>query len=221
MLQRLINWLTKKQITLEKEQLKISIEKSDIKRDADIRTMQKLWESYHANGKMKYDNLMNLCLFASIVGRDIQFLSKYFTISKSSNERNMFGRLLVMTIYEFLYDVNKLMGKELRNELTKNKMNEFLNSIGRLNKKFAVIKKENNKYLKTIRNNFSAHKTTDAKELIDFENKGETENIHQISTEVMKLNNEFTKLSTKMINRMAEDSKKELLAINLKLSQLD
>jgi len=168
MLNRLITWLTKQQTSLEKEQLKLKIEKSDIIRDADIEAMQKLWKAFHDNRKKKYDNLMNVCLFASIVGRDIQFLSKYYVISKSSNERNMFGRLLVMTVYEFLHDINGLMGKDLREELKRNGMVEFLNPLGSLNKSFSRIKKDNQEFLKTIRNNFAAHKTKDSRELIDF-----------------------------------------------------
>lgn len=151
---------------------------------------------------------MNACIFSSINNRDIQFLSKNYGVSKNENEKNLFGRLLSMTIIEFLGDINNLLGDNLRNELIKNGYQEFIDELKLINKEFSSIKSKHNKELRKIRNNASAHKTKNAMDLIDFTQNFEMKNIISIAVDVMTINNKFTRLSTRIINRNSEETKK-------------
>jgi len=210
LLRKLITRLNKWILSLEGKQLELTIEKSDLYREADLNQMINLWQLYQKNGKSKYDQFMNACIYSSIVGRDIQFLTKNYILTKNKNEKNLYGRLLSMTIIEFLEDINKLLGNKLRKELIKNEMSEYLIELNSINKDFSKIKKENNKPLRRIRNNAAAHKTLDSKALLDFTNKLEIENLNGISNSVSRTNKKFVELSTIIINRFKDESQREL-----------
>ena len=210
MLRKLITRINKWILSLEGKQLELTIEKSDIYREADIDQMIQLWQLYQKSGKSKYDQFMNACIFSSIVGRDIQFLTKSYILTKNKNEKNLYGRLLSMTIIEFLEDINKLLGNKLRKELIRNDLSEYVSELNNINKEFSRIKKDNNKPLRRIRNNAAAHKTLDSKALLDFTSKLEIEDLNGISNSVSRTNKKFVELSIKLINRFKDDSQREL-----------
>ena len=214
MLRKLITRINKWILNLEAKQLELSIEKSDIYREADLNQMIELWQLYQKNGKSKYDQFMNACIYSSIVGRDIQFLTKNYILAKNKNEKNLFGRLLSMTIIEFLEDINKLLGNKLRKELMKNEMSEYVDELNTINKEFSKVKKENNKPLRRIRNNAAAHKTLDSKALLDFTSKLEINDLTEISNSVSRSNKKFVELSTIIINRFKDESQRELIELN-------
>lgn len=214
MLRKLITIINKWILNLEGKQLELTIEKSDIYREADIDQMIQLWKLYQNSGKTKYNQFMNACIFSSIVGRDIQFLTKSYILTKNKNEKNLYGRLLSMTIIEFLEDINKLLGNKLRKELIRNELSEYVSELNNINKEFSRIKKENNKPLSRIRNNAAAHKTLDSKALLDFTSKLEIEDLNGISNSVSRTNKKFVELSIELLNRFTEESKKELDKLN-------
>jgi len=210
MIQKIINYLNKLIFNLEQNRLKYDIEIYDINRSENLISIQKLWKSYQNRGVSKYDELMNVCIFALINGRDIQFLSKNYLTTKNGNERNLFGRLLCMTIIEFLEDINSLLGKKLRVELINNNYQEFIDELKLISKDFASIKKSHNKILRKIRNNAAAHKTKNSKDLIDFTHNLEIDDLLAISIEIMKINNRFTILSTKIIEKNSVETQKQI-----------
>jgi hypothetical protein len=71
-----------------------------------------------------------------------------------------------MTIIEFLDDINRMLGKDLREELIRNHLDEFIDNIKSLNKEYARIKVTYDNIFRLIRNNASAHKNKDAIQLL-------------------------------------------------------
>src|SRR5690606_15655942 len=142
---------------------------------------------------------------------------KNYSTTSFLNEKNLFGRLLSMSLIEFLDDINYLLGKDLRNELINNNLKEYITQLSEINKAFSSIKKNYNSELRKIRNNASAHKTKKAKDLIDFTSKIEFENIHTISVNVSETNIQLTKLTTDIIYKINEQLKVRLGRFDEKL----
>ncbi len=182
-----------------------SQERGYIARESDIHSIHDTWKKLQNSNRNEYDDFYNVCLYSSIVGRDIAFLWDKFTITERAFEKNLYGRLLCMTIIEFLDDINKLLGKRLRQELERNGITEFMPDLNEINKKFSDIKKQYSKELKLIRNNCAAHKTKSAIDLLDFTSKENFKNLHHISTEVSRTDNLLTKFTTKVILKITND----------------
>lgn len=191
-----------------KRTLKKVLKESDISTNKDIASLLDIWKRLQSDKIFIYDEFYNMCLYSAVVGRDIRILFNNYNLTDNQNEKNLYCRILSMTIIEFLDDINGLLGKNLRNELVNNKMEKFIQELNKINKKFAKIKKSNNSELRKIRNNAAAHKTKKARDLIDFTNKEHFENLFEISIEVSKTNIELTNLTTKIIYEIANQLKK-------------
>src|SRR5690606_20964109 len=128
----------------------------------------------------------------------ISILWNDYSLANNNTKKNLYGRLLSMTIIEFLDDINGLLGKNLRIELKSNNMAEFIKELNEINKVFSTVKIKNNSELRLIRNNSAAHKSKNAKDLIDFTDQAHFENLHKISVEVSKTNIKLNELTTKI-----------------------
>ena len=187
-----------------KKDLKNTIEKSIEIQDSDIKTTLKTWNQLQINKIHKYDEFYNVCLYASIVTRDISILWNDYSLTNNDTKKNLYGRLLSMTIIEFLDDINGLLGKNLRIELKSNNMSEFIKELNEINKEFSKVKKQNNKELRLIRNNSAAHKSKNSKDLINFTDLVHFENLHKISVEISGTSIKLNKLTTKIIYKITE-----------------
>lgn len=201
-------WLKKTLLNIKtkraKESLNNTIGKSIEVRNSDIRTTLRIWNDLQKSGRNNYDEFYNACLYSSIVTRDISFLWNDYSQTTNETQKNLYGRLLSMTIIEFLDDINGLLGKNLREELESNNMSEFILELKNINKEFATVKKQNNAELRRIRNNSAAHKSKIAKDLINYTEQVHFENIHKISVEISKTNIKLNELTTKIIYRINE-----------------
>ncbi|MFL0354791.1 hypothetical protein [Xanthomarina sp. GH4-25] len=200
-------WYNRILSTKKKDNLKESLEKSELIRLSDIDTTRKIWNDLQKNGINNYDEFYNICLYSSIVYNDISILTDNYQTSNSQTQRNFFGRLLCMTIIEFLDDINPLIGKSLRKELESNDMSEFIDELKEIGKEFSLIKRENNSQLRIIRNNSAAHKTKKAKDLIDFTKDTPVKNLDELAIKISRTNNKLTKLSSKIILKITETIK--------------
>lgn len=199
------NWYKNKFSEKEKNNLLDSFEKSEKSRLNDIEVNRKIWNDLQNIGINDYDEFYNVCLYSSIVYNDISILLDNYIISDSETQKNLFGRLLCMTIIEFLDDINELIGKNLRLELESNNMSEFVEELKIIGKEFSSIKRENNTELRKIRNNSAAHKTKLAKDLINFTKENPFENLIEISIAISQTNDSLIKLSSKIISRITEN----------------
>ncbi|MEM9687035.1 MAG: hypothetical protein AAF934_08960, partial [Bacteroidota bacterium] len=116
------NWFQKLISKKDKNNLINTLHKSEIIRLSDIDTNRKIWNDLQKSGINDYDEFYNVCLYSSIVYNDITILFDNYQTVESKTQKNLFGRLLCMTIIEFLDDINELIGKNLRQELKSNNM---------------------------------------------------------------------------------------------------
>lgn len=210
------NWKIKR----NKNNLKKTLERNDLARESDIETVHNLWLNFQKRKIFKYDEFHNVCLYSSIVSRDISILWNKYSLSENNGEKNLFGRLLSMTLIEFLDDINALLGKNLRLELEKNSMEKFVPELNSINKEFSKLKKLHNAELRIIRNNCAAHKTKKAKDLISFTKKQQFDNLYEISTDTSKINIKLIELTTKIIYSINDEQKIKLAELQLKVKEM-
>ena len=181
-----------------------SLEKAENTRSKDIDATRKTWNSLRKIGISDYNEFYNVCLYSSIVYNDISILFDNYTTSKSRTQKNLFGRLLCMTIIEFLDDINPLIGRDLKKELESNNLSEFTEELKIIGKEFALLKKGNNTELRIIRNNSAAHKTKKAEDLINFTKEIPFKNLDEFANQVSITNSKLTQLTTRIIKKVTE-----------------
>lgn len=185
--------MTKK--NLDREHLK-KFKAADLQKTKELKLLNKLWSNLEKKGITKYDKLINLSIYSSLTNRDIYYLAEFYHFQRNKTRKNFFGRLLCMSIIEFLEDINFLLGKELTNELLSNDMKVFVDAIKKLNKEYSHIKKTYNKELREIRNNASAHKNKNAKLLQTFHEEIPINNLTEIGYNIGRLENYFQNITT-------------------------
>ncbi|WP_086478431.1 hypothetical protein [Arenibacter amylolyticus] len=174
------------------------------KRLLDIKTNKEVWQKLQKLGINNYDELYNLCLFSSIVYNDISILYDNYVTSKSETQKNLFGRLLCLTIIEFLDDISPMIGKNLRNELISNEMSEFVTDLKDVGKEFSRIKNKNNSVLRKIRNESAAHKTKQSQDLIIYSTELPFENLDELNIQISTNLNKLRTITTKIIKQITE-----------------
>jgi len=202
------------------KQLELSSSKAEIARDEDLEIMVQLWKAFQTRKVKSYDNFFNVCIYASLVGRDIAYLSDSFVKTQEISERNVVSRLLSMTLIEFLDDINGLLGKDLRTELQMLEFEQHLDQLRSINKAFSSLKKENQAELRKIRNNAAAHKTKNALSLLEFNKNVDSDKIFTLSAEVSQTNVKLTKLTTQILYSIIDEQKGELEVLKIKSQEI-
>jgi hypothetical protein len=189
--------------------LLFKFKKQDKDTDEEIALLMELWELLKKKEITKYDKLLNSCLYFSLINRDIYYLCEYFYFEKNKNRKNLFGRILSMTIIEFLEDINFLLGKELADELKKYKLDELLKDIRMLNKYYSQLKRTFNNEFRLLRNEASAHHSRDANILYKLHRNLGIENLTAIGYEIGKLGNRFVNISNNILEQVFDVNHKE------------
>jgi hypothetical protein len=146
--------------------------KDDKDRTKIIEKFFELWDSLHKNKKYHADNFMNACIYILLVNRDIFYLYSLYYFEKSDSKKNFHGRILSMTIYEYLLEINHILGNDMIKEITKNKWDPALiDDLKGISKLYSTVKKTFDKELKETRNNAAAHKTKDTRKLYQLTKK--------------------------------------------------
>ena len=144
-------------------------EVSDKGRDEVLNLLFKLWNLMNDKGKISADNYMNASVYILLVNRDIFYLYNLYYFEKSPSKKNFFGRMLSMTIFEYLLDVNHLIGKSMIQEVEKNKWNpELIVDLKSISKSYSNLKNKFENELRETRNNAAAHKVKDSKKLYEY-----------------------------------------------------
>jgi len=169
-----------------------------------IKQTQTYWKLHQKTKQSKkFNEYFNTALYCSITLRDISILYMDYITTKNKSKQNLYSRLLSMTIIEFLEDINFLLGKNLKQEFESNELKEFIPELNNINKKFALLKKENNKELRIIRNNASAHKTKDSLKLINLTDKTHVKEIEKITSNIFIIQIELYHLMREIEKRIA------------------
>ena len=200
MLKRLKLHLYRRKTKKLRKGLKNSLIESEKIRTSDIETIQTTWKKLQIAKISKYDKFYNFSLYYAFVTQDISILWGNYNLTDSKAERNLYGRLLSMTIIEFLDDINGLLGKDLRQELESNGMSEYAITLNQINKTYARLKTKKNSELRQIRNNVAAHKTKIAKDLINLSNEDYYTDLDDVTSIVIETNIILNKLTSEIIN---------------------
>ncbi len=172
-------------------------EKSDKGRDEVLELLFKLWNLMSEKGKVSADNYMNVSIYILLVNRDIFYFYNLFYFEKSPSKKNFFGRMLSMTIYEYLSDVNGLIGKNMIQEIEKNKWNpELMADLKSISKSYSKLKKKFRNELQKTRNNAAAHKVKDSKLLYEYTQK-DFSYLNNICPVIRSIEIEFERVSIK------------------------
>lgn len=111
----------------------------------------------------------NTSVYILLVNRDIFYLYNLYYFEKSPTKQNFYGRLLSMTIYEYLSDVNQLIGKSMIKEIEKNKWDqELIVDLKSILQSYSGLKKSFENELRETRNNAAAHKVKDSRKLYKY-----------------------------------------------------
>ncbi len=175
--------------------------------DETIQLLLDIRAAHHERKDHRFDKTFKLFIFSDIVRKDIATLAKYMHLDNSIRDRNLFGRLMSMTIIEFLEDMNMLIGEIIRAEWKDSVLEDFIPEIKAINKKYASLKKDNNKQLREIRNNASAHKTKDLDDLLFYTSEANYDGLIFIVHELINYHAIMQKLSTKVITKLTEEAK--------------
>lgn len=177
--------------------------KSNKRRDEVINLLFILWEKLRKNGKNNADNYLNACVYILLVNRDIFYLYSLFYFEKNSLKKNFYGRLLSMTIYEYLSDVNHLIGKSMIQEIERNNWDsDLIIDLRKICKSYSMVKKKFERELKEIRNNASAHKSKESERLYHY-TKLDFKFLYAICPILMLIEIEFDNISMKF-NQISE-----------------
>lgn len=194
---------------LQKSQIELSktVDHSMELAEEEINSTRSFFEKMKNHGINRFDNLLNLCLYTTISNSDMILFIEKIRISKRRMEKLLFTRMLAMTVIEYLKDINQLLGFKLIGELNKNDYQEFVPVIKSLNSQFSAVKKKHGTLLTSIRNNISAHKTKDSLNLIHYIFSLDTDEIYQLTLEVININKLLTQETTKVYALMLDEAK--------------
>lgn len=182
--------------------------KQDKFRTQEAILILKLWDQLNEQGITKFDKLLNCSLYMCLVNRDIYYMAEYYYFERNENRKNLFGRILSLTIFEVLDNINHLLGKELMEELKQNQMESYLQSIKLLSKLYSDWKSRFEQDLKLIRNNSAAHKNRDSRLLFKLCNELPINNITEIGYEMGKMENLFNEITNKMFQDLPKSLNK-------------
>lgn len=178
--------------------------KQDEHKTKELKSMFIFWDLLNENKIEKFDKLMNVCAYVSLANRDIYYLAEDFYFQKDRNRKNFIGRLFCMSMIEYLDDIQSLLGHDLLIELKMNGMNHFSDEVKLLSKNYSKLKRDREKDFRKIRNNASAHKNRNARELVEIYESVPVDVLTPIGVEFGKLEHVFINISTKILLEILE-----------------
>ncbi len=133
-------------------------------------------------------------LFIVLNHLDLAIGLKYLDVNKAIGndlEANYFSRVLVLSSHEILNDLNKMIGKEIRCELTKKIGIDNLKELDETIKEMNILKKKHLKKLKNLRNNVLGHKQEYGYKQAEMIVKIDNKEIYMIANEIFKIQMKF------------------------------
>ncbi len=204
----LVQWFKnrKDQNKLKKlrKEAKIAIDKNISDSQNSINEFTKILIDFKKHNYTKHDSFLNLCIFSDVVEIDLTLLVEKFRFAERTHEKKLYARVMVIVILDYLDNIGVLIGNNCLAELKRNNMLEFIDEFKLIHKKFSAFKKENERFLREIRNNTIAHKTKDALMLSKQINDLNEEEIYEFSIQFKIYIKDFVDLSTKVINYIAD-----------------
>ncbi|WP_025741910.1 hypothetical protein [Aquimarina pacifica] len=152
----------------------------------------------------RYKASAELSIHSKIVQSDLSLLILNYKSADEEIEKKFYSRISAIIVFEYLSDVNYLLGNKLRKELIKNDMTELAEVSKSINKEFSDFKNENLNTFKYIRNELGAHKTKNTEILIKSVFEIDDEKIMDLTADVVLINNKLFRLLTQVSNAISE-----------------
>jgi hypothetical protein len=187
-----------------RKEAKIAIDKNISDSQNSINEFTQILIDFKKHNYTKHDSFLNLCIFSDVVEIDLTLLVEKFRFAERTHEKKLYARVMVIVILDYLDNIGVLIGNNCLAELKRNNMLEFIDEFKLIHKKFSAFKKENERFLREIRNNTIAHKTKDALMLSKQINDLNEEEIYEFSMQFKIYIKDFVDLSTKVINYIAD-----------------
>lgn len=204
----MIDKFRKNKIHRELEQLKkkvvVSIDENININQLSIDNFCCILENSKDSKFSRHDSFFNLCIYSDLTSIDLIILLEKISLAKRVQEKKLYARILATIIIDYLDNINVLLGHDCQLELKTNNMTEFQEEFKSIHKKFSNFKKENDRFLRDIRNNTIAHKTKNAIKLNNLINGINVDEIYDFAIELKGYSSEFVNLSTKVINYIVD-----------------
>ncbi|PKV52232.1 hypothetical protein ATE84_4340 [Aquimarina sp. MAR_2010_214] len=157
-----------------------------------------------AKKSTKYIATTELAMHSKIVQSDLSITSINYKKATTEMEKKFYSRISSTIVFEYLSDVNYLLGNKLTKELIKNNFTELAENAKQLNKEFSLFKKENLSTFKFIRNELGAHKSKKTEFLITSLFEVDDEKIMDLTADLIIINNKLFKLITNIYKAISE-----------------
>lgn len=190
----------KRELAKAKIDLACALQQNIDDSETSIEEFSKMIIDFRKHKYHHHDAFLNLCVFSSLVEIDLTLLLERIPTCTRVQEKNLYARVIAVTIVDYIENINFLIGKECLRELQDNNMNHFVEDFKALNKRFSMFRKANDSYLRDIRNNAMAHKCKDALSLKRAIDRVDPDRIFSHGLEVKAFGDEFVKLSTSVLN---------------------
>lgn len=165
-----------------------------IKLNKNVRTLKIYPKVFEESEFRELHKFFDKALFTALNQLDLIIGLKYLKVSQALGnqlEANYFSRNVILITHEILNDLNKMVGKEVRDEI-KNKLEEnFLKEIDVSTKALSGLRKKHLKKLKEWRNTVSAHKEGHTIKQAEIIVGIDSQEIYEIGNEIYKAQEKF------------------------------
>ena len=144
-------------------------------------------------------------LFTVLNQLDLIIGLKYLDISQAVGnklEANYFARVLILTSHEILNDLNKMVGKRVRNELFQNVGEDELKELDEGTKEMNNLRKRHLDKLKNLRNKVLGHKLEHANQQAEIMKSINLMDIYDIGNSIYKVQMRFISAYSNLLNKL-------------------
>ncbi|WP_460219364.1 hypothetical protein [Psychroserpens sp. MEBiC05023] len=162
------------------------------------------YKGMESRNNFRYKSSTEIGLYCPLIQSDL--VLAIGGLSKASNEleEKFYARILSLTLYEYLKDLSRILGKELVEELKKNKFDDLIEHVYSLNKEFSDLKKSKENIIKKIRHETIAHKTGNRISLVEQLFSIDAKEIGFLSIDIINLNSKLIRILTKIKKKISE-----------------
>ena len=153
----------------------------------------------------KFHKFFDKALFTSLNQLDLVIGLKYLDFSQAVGnklEANYFARVVILNSHEILNDLNKIVGKEIRNDLVLKVGEKDVKDLDDSIKNLNTLRKEHLKTLKELRNKVLGHKLSDAHQQAKMIFKIDLIKVYKIGNEISKVQMKVMLNLTNLISKI-------------------
>lgn len=153
----------------------------------------------------------NAFAFSLLTHGELYILSEKINFTDRHFELLLHSRLAAILIIGYLEDIKSIIGVTLIPKLKDKNYTLFVEQLSLLNSQFSDVRKKNLNFLKSLRNDTSAHKTRDAIALIDKIDEIDYRLILNITSQILKISENYHSVSMNIIHELIEDMARKMI----------